>query len=195
MTMAIAIETRGRRHYLLGNTYAIKDQLRDSGAKWDPDAKAWWTGKREIAEKFAGSGVAAEPSPGNERPAPGPDAAIVCSGRYKGRSYYVMGRVARGRSHWDDTVEAIQTRDGAKVLLAFRDGSRSFWAPRAEVTCGHAYRSGRGSTIGAMNEYIEQRRAEDKGEAECPVCARYCTCGKSFCHHHHDGCDRCGAEG
>lgn len=55
--MSITIETRGRRHYLIGNTYPIKGAIRAAGCKWDPEAGAWWTGKRETAEELV-AGVA-----------------------------------------------------------------------------------------------------------------------------------------
>lgn len=51
--MTIQIETRGRRHYVLGNTYPIRAELRAAGCKWDPDVKAWYSGKRETVERFA----------------------------------------------------------------------------------------------------------------------------------------------
>lgn len=50
----IQIETVGRRHYIVGNTYPIKDRLRTAGCKWDSERKAWWTGKAETAQQFAG---------------------------------------------------------------------------------------------------------------------------------------------
>lgn len=48
--MTITIETRGRRHYLIGDTFPIKGAIKSAGCKWDPDAKAWYTGKRETAD-------------------------------------------------------------------------------------------------------------------------------------------------
>lgn len=51
--MNITIETRGRRHYVLGNTYPIRSELRGAGCKWDPEAGAWYSGKRELVESFA----------------------------------------------------------------------------------------------------------------------------------------------
>jgi len=51
--MSIQISKEGRRHYLVGNTYAVKDALRDAGAHWDRDRGAWWTSKADVAERFA----------------------------------------------------------------------------------------------------------------------------------------------
>ncbi len=50
--MALTIESSGRRHYLCGDTYAIRDKIKAAGFKWDPDRKCWWTGQREKAEAF-----------------------------------------------------------------------------------------------------------------------------------------------
>lgn len=49
----ITIQTEGRRHYLVGDTYPIKSAIRAAGCKWDADKGAWWTGKRETAEALA----------------------------------------------------------------------------------------------------------------------------------------------
>jgi hypothetical protein len=48
--MSITIETRGRRHYLVGDTYPIRGAIKAAGCRWDAEAKAWWSGKRETAE-------------------------------------------------------------------------------------------------------------------------------------------------
>jgi hypothetical protein len=57
----ITISKEGRRFYLVGNTYAIKDGLRSAGAHWDGDRKAWWTSKLDVAERFTGAqGVGAD---------------------------------------------------------------------------------------------------------------------------------------
>lgn len=51
--MHITIETVGRRHYVLGNTYPIRAELRSAGCKWDAERKAWWSGSRDKVEHFA----------------------------------------------------------------------------------------------------------------------------------------------
>lgn len=47
---SIALETRGRRTYITGNTYPLRSAIKAAGCRWDADAQAWWTGKRETAE-------------------------------------------------------------------------------------------------------------------------------------------------
>lgn len=197
--MSITLQQNGRRLYLVGNTYPVKDQIREAGGKWDPDRKAWYVGvqRRERAEQIVAA-VASAPTteaPRGDAQAPGLEATIVCRGTYHGRSYYVAGRVERGRTRWDDAVRAVESRDGSRVLLYFRDGSRQFWAPTAEVTTAHAYGQGRGSTIGAIRAYAERMRsAEAKGECDCSCHGGpQCRC-PGFCHLHHDGCDHCGCE-
>ena len=41
------------RHFITGNTYPVKDQLRDLGCRWDGSRKAWYTEDAEIAAKAA----------------------------------------------------------------------------------------------------------------------------------------------
>jgi len=48
-------------HYLVGNTYPIKDAIRQAGCKWDADARCWYTGKRDRAEELVAK-VASAPA-------------------------------------------------------------------------------------------------------------------------------------
>jgi len=213
------VEKVGRRHYLRGLPYQQRYAAKDAGCRWDPQERAWWSGKRDVAERVLAA-VADAPQEsandggGDRAPRDGRDSVVAGRAKYKGRTYYVAGRKVRGRTHWDDGVEPVTSRDGRKVLLYFRDGSRQFWATLWEPTYGQRVRVAeigaqraphdqaeivksydRPRTIRGLAEFAARRRAEDRGEAECPVCARHCTCGQGgLCHHHHDGCDRCGAE-
>lgn len=228
--MTITINSQGRRHYLRGNTYPIKDRLRSAGCKWDPDAKCWYTGKRELAlqllaelapesmverdANLEGRGDAAAAiralAPAaperNERQAPGDDAIVAARATYKGKTYYVAGRVERGRTRWDDSVRAVATRDGAKVLLYSRDGKLQFWAPVAQIV-GNVIRVGeplplsdgaqitksydRPQTIGKLRRFAEEaKQARAQGNAdgipdgsryECEECGEYVTRGQGAC--------------
>lgn len=64
--MTITIKTEGRRFYLIGNTYPIKDAIKNAGCSWDKDKGAWWTGSKERAESLvagvAGGSIAAKAS-------------------------------------------------------------------------------------------------------------------------------------
>jgi hypothetical protein len=52
-TTNITIEQVGRRLYFRNAPYAAKDALRDAGAKWDRDERAWWMGSQRRAEAEA----------------------------------------------------------------------------------------------------------------------------------------------
>ena len=200
MCSDITLASQGRRHYVRGNTYPHRDALRSAGAHWDGDARAWWIGKRDVAEqlvaklttacglKAPGAAASAQSS---DRPAPGKDAVVAGKASYKGRTYYVAGRVVRGRTQWDDSVTAISTRDGAKVMLFFRDGSKSFWAARNEVQIVKSYQ--RAATIEKLERLsAEWREARANGDCACS-CHREPNAGApgSILY---DGCDRCGCD-
>jgi len=201
MNNAITVETQGRRHYIRGNTFPIKDRLRAAGCKWDSDAKAWWTGKLETAVELvqgtcgqpANDAPPTTPAPdsdrGADRAAPGESAIVAARVTYQGRTYYALGRLVRGRTRWDDTVEAVSTRDHQKVLISFRDGSKSFWAARDEVQVVKSY--GRPTTIGKLKRFAEeakQARADGNDDGipsgrsyECEECGERVTRGQGSC--------------
>jgi len=191
--MTITIDPQGRRFYLRGNTYPIKDRLRAAGCKWDADAKCWYTGKRELAEQLADqpqeSAPQAAPSGQPDREAPGDDAIVAARATYKGQSYYVAGRVDRGRTHWDDRVSPVTTRDGAKALLYSRDGKLQFWAARDLVSVTKSY--DKPQTISKLRRFAEkakEARAQghedgiaDGQRYECEECGEYVTRGQGTC--------------
>lgn len=169
--MTITIEQQGKRFYLRGNTYPIKDQLRAAGAKWDPDAKCWWTGKRETAEAIV-SGAAPDKSNTtqpileghavSERPREtlANDTKIAGRAKYRGRDYILVWEGETGRGH--------------SAKLAFADGSSVFWTQydQIEVTKRYQPRVYRGQeqpmTFGRLNrlreDFSEQRKAEREAE-------------------------------
>lgn len=146
--MAITILTEGRRHYLQGLPYG---SYKDRGANWDPDRKMWWTGKREVAEALASSATKSE-----DRPS-GADTVVAGRATYKGRNYFIVGRVERGRTSYDDLVKPVTTRDGGRVLLSFTDGSSQFWADRSLVQTTKTY--DRPQTIGRLAKFAAERQA------------------------------------
>jgi len=50
--MSMTLVEEGRRLYFRGAPYAIKDELKSAGCKWDADSKGWWmsAGRRAEAE-------------------------------------------------------------------------------------------------------------------------------------------------
>jgi hypothetical protein len=182
ISMTISIAQQGRRFYFCGNTYPVKDQLRNAGCKWDAGTKCWYTGKRELAEQLAEQfqGTIPTPAASNgpataDRTAPGDDAIVSGRATYKGKSYYVAGRVDRGRTHYDDHVHAVTTRDGAKTLLYSRDGKLQFWAGRELVAVNKSY--DRPQTIGKMRRFAEKaREARNQGYEDGIADGQYYEC-------------------
>lgn len=153
----ITIQSEGRRHYLVGAPFAVKDRLRSAGCKWDGDKRAWWTGKRDLAEQLAAACSKSTTAPGGERAAEGlsEDDEIAGKARYKGREYLLV---------WEG-----QTKRGRAAKLAFSDGSKVFWANHDEYQVTKRYearedRWGRrsGMTFGRLKrlreEYAEAKR-------------------------------------
>lgn len=137
----IELKEEGVRVYVLGNTFPIKDAIKSAGGHWDGDRKAWWIGKKKKAELEAKINSASAPAQGqsSERKEPGEDATVAGRAEYKGKTYYMAGRVDRGRTQWDDRCEVITTRDGSKYLLYSRDGKMEFWAARELVKVVKTY--------------------------------------------------------
>jgi len=107
--------------------------------------------------------------------APGLDAVVAGRATYRGKTYYLAGRIRSGR-HWrDDRVEPVTTRDGARVLLYFRDGSGQFWAARPEVEITRRYE--RPQTIRGLQRYAEQRRSGKGFRYCCEECGEWVTAG------------------
>lgn len=181
------IEKKGRRHYLRGLPFGLKDRAKASGCKWDADERCWWTSKADVAAEIAGAAAdaSASDSGSRQREAPGDEAVVAGRVTYKGKTFYVAGRTVRGRTTYDDRVEGIVTRDGAKILLYFRDGSSSFWAARDAVEVVKRY--DRPQTIGGLNRYAEKAKADkerygyvprkgvDYCGGRCPVDGHICT--------------------
>jgi hypothetical protein len=48
----ITLNADGRRYYVTGDTYTFRRKLKSAGCHWDAGRQAWWTGKRETAERL-----------------------------------------------------------------------------------------------------------------------------------------------
>lgn len=150
--MQITIEDAGRRVYLVGNTYAIKDALKEAGGHWDANRRAWWlvAAKRDIAEGLAGQAAEAQPQ---SQPQSRNAEYVAGRAEYQGRSYYVAGRVIRGRTHYDDRVATVT--GAGRTLLVRRDG-QTFWADSAKIHVIKTY--DRPQTVSGLRRYAEQLR-------------------------------------
>ncbi|WP_018600970.1 hypothetical protein [Mycobacterium sp. 155] len=114
-TATVTIRKAGRRHYIDGAPYSSRATLSNAGCKWDPDARGWWTGKADVAEKLVAHLTRNAPDPDAPETV-SPDAAVL-KGRanYKGKSYYVL-------------AAGISARTGNRYAkLCSRDGALVFW--------------------------------------------------------------------
>lgn len=179
----------GRRFYLDGAPYAARTTLRDAGCNWDPDAKAWWTGKADLADALAqqlrnadAGGSDDDRSDVTETVSP---ADPVLNGRatYRGKSYYL---VAEGHSR----------KDGRRYAkLCSRDGKLVFWVKDFDQFAVTARYQQPKSLDGLRRFAAEAKARKDQHGCGCSCHGGpYCNCGRGFCGFHHDGCDRCGCE-
>jgi hypothetical protein len=161
--MATTIEQHGQRLYLVGLPFAAKDRAKSAlsltGKNWDGDRRMWWCGtaKRAAALALVAELNAAPAAPADDRP--GDDARVKAKVKYKGRTYFVVAESAD------------------RCRLTTLDGSVHFWAEKAacELVRTYAPREYRGrtefTTLGGLRRFVEgQRKAEERGEAACPVC-------------------------
>lgn len=156
----ITLVTRGRRIYIEGAAYGMRDTLRYAGAHWGSEQRAWWTASAPKAQSLLTKLQACDGQPQRDDHVPPDGVSSVVAGRtrYKGRTYYLAGRQYR-----DEAPRPVQTGDGAKYLLYFRDGSRQFWAPSNLVEIVKSYRSLQ--TIDSLREYAAGVRAHGSAEA------------------------------
>jgi hypothetical protein len=164
----VEIAEAGARVWVRGDTYALRGALREAGAHWDPDARAWWVAraKRATIERV----VAAAPTPTDtprRQEAPGPEAVVAARARYRGRACYVAGRSVQ-----PDGVAPIATADGRRMLLYSWDGARQWWADAEAVEVVRRYRQPR--TIEELAAYAEQARQREghRDPLACPYCGR-----------------------
>lgn len=159
----IKVERIGRRSYITGNTYPHKDALRDAGAHWDAEQRAWWIGKEEEADNLVKK-LNNNPSVTTDND--GENTVVAGKATYKGKTYYVAGRIERGRTVWKDHVHPIQTRDGKKTLLVLHNGSKTFWADTTELSAMFHYEKPK--TIGSLRRFAEGMK--NGSIRTCPNC-------------------------
>ena len=168
--MAIQIEEAGSRLYVVGDTFAHKNEIKALGGHWDGERRAWWVGtaKRPQIEEL----VARLSDPNAPKPKQDPDdIRLTGKGRYKGRDYFA-GSI---------------TRDGLKVRLLTLPNEKGefldFWASCSEVEEIKRYepreRSFRGrtevtyTTLGSIAKFVaSQKKAEAEGKPACGVCGK-----------------------
>src|SRR4051812_56960 len=105
--MIIATEKDGTRVYITGETYAVRDTLREGGCLWDHDRRQWWIGaaKANTIADVVGR-LAAAPAPTVPENLDG--MRVQARVEYHGRPYF----------------QVAEARDGSRLRLVSLDGSR-----------------------------------------------------------------------
>lgn len=187
----IQIKKDGRRFYATNAPYALKDQLKSIGFKFDPQNRQWYTGKKERADQAAQLIIAEN---NDDRSVNVEDKIIQGRVEYtskagKTSSYYICGRSERT----------------AKYKLTILSGEFSFWAAYNDCGIPKFYNENR--TLRGIKSWIDAKRQQEaKAQAisadgevvtkkrPCS-CMRGCKCAVSgYCPTHHDGCDKCGMD-
>lgn len=169
--MSISVETVGRRHYIVGLPYHLRDRAKSAGCRWDADRRAWWSGVAATAEQVVAAAASA-PTTAAEK-ADGPATVVAGRARYTSRegrvsTVYMVGRVDRGRTTYDAAVSPVRSSAGA-YRLASRDGARQWWADADRVAVEKSYH--RPTTIGGLARYAASVRANGGQDLNaCPTC-------------------------
>lgn len=178
----ITLQAEGRRIYVAGNSFPIKDAIKSAGGHWDGGRKQWWigAGKKEEIERAISATEAPVTQDGERAKETASDETqIRGKATYKGKTYFMM----------------CESRDGESAKLTTLDGKIVFWAKREngmEVIKRYEAREERGNygrgtgryrfqTLGSIRSFIANKRGaarENHGfEAETKQCWE---CGGAF---------------
>ena len=112
----------------------------------------------------------------------GKDTVVYAKVEYKGKRYWWVGNLKWWSAVGACMTAPVQSKDGKRVLLCFRDGSKQFWADRDAVKVIKSYERCGSKTIGQLVEYAKAAR-------EGRICYK---CGRIDCAKYGDGCYMCG---
>jgi hypothetical protein len=149
----LTIEKDARRYYIIGNTFALKDSIKSAGCKWDGDRRAWWTSKQDIAESIVGKACSVAPAKKAGDDSISTSAEVVIGrAKYQGKTYYLL-------------FDGHAKSDGRRIVkLAFRDGSKVFWAKEiSAVQVLATYQKPK--SIDDLQAYAEKARKTEAGES------------------------------
>ncbi len=149
--MELSISREGRRSYFVGQTFAVKDALRNAGAHWDADKRAWWIGSKDEAAALVQQLAAVAPKTEEQKKAEmleSDRSNIIGTATKDGKSYYLVGEGIGSRGPW--------------VRLMFRDGSQTFFASRSDVKITKHYQ--RAQSLEGLRRYAELNRRMDANE-------------------------------
>lgn len=177
VSTTLTLDHQGRRVYLRGNTFPIKDQIRAQGGRWDADKKAWWVGAGKETSFSDILNVPAQPANEGGSEKVSDDTKIRGKVSYKGKTYFLI----------------CSSRDGGSHKVCTLDGNLCFWTNadnRAEVVKqygkarrfrGYGNRGREGDieypTLGSLRKFIERAKNGPSENEPTKVCWE---CGGSF---------------
>lgn len=161
----VATETIGRRIYITGNTFPLKEALKSAGCQWDSERRQWWIGAGKQAEIDA---IISAPPPKEDLSTK----RLYGKAQYKGREYYMLGESQTG-----------------KYRLTVLDGSIDFWADKAQCTVTKTYqareRRWRGKVVGtdyttlaSIRRFIAQQKNPATAREQCNECGSWKNAGE-----------------
>lgn len=172
-------EKVGRRIYVVGNTYAIKEQLKDAGCKWDGDRKQWWIGSAKSDVIIA---IVADLDGRDVKQTPEQIAELRCYGKaeYKGKTYYVVGQSEKTKkvrlTTLDCSIDFWINWSLIKVLKKYQPRERSYNYGRNTET---VYQ-----TVDNIRRFIEKSKANRSEKASDTAATKRCwECGCQFTQH------------
>lgn len=175
----VNFSTEGRRCYITGNTFLLKDAIKDVGGHWDAARKAWWVGSAKQAEIEAAMQKAVPVADKKRNDILSSNDEIAGKATYKGRTYLLL---------WSG-----ETKRGKAARLAFMDGSKIFWADLSQVLIVKTYPD---MTFGKLERLRKEYKEGGNQGKECWLCAKIERQGgaEALRRHLFDGCDVCGNE-
>ncbi len=173
------IQIEGRRAYVLGDTFAIKDKIKSMGGHWDADRRAWWLAANQKDKLDAIIGARQAVTQQQAQAGMTDRDMIAGKAEYKGKTYLLL---------WEGTT----SRGTQAAKLAFRDGSKTFWADAAEYRVSKRYREP--ISLQRLNklaaEYKSGERQDHTDQVRCIHCGEWTLEGDDWCM----ACGRAGYE-
>lgn len=178
------MEAADKKFFITGNSFAIKDQLKDLGFKWDPDVKNWYHTNEMIAstaQKFVPSGPEKHFIHGNSYPFSEQLKEMECRWDPDSKAWYHLNKeVAEKAQDLINKGPEIQSSGKAPELNAKNSAAEKHYIPEvpfelnktlkqigcswdAEARCWYHPDPEIGKE---MNRLVEETREKSKGHEQ-----------------------------
>lgn len=169
----VTLKIESSRVYFEGNTYSVKDQIKDIGGNWDKDRRAWWVGKVKLAAAQKLIESLGSPDGGQVEPkateTPEDRSMKRCLGKvkYKDRTYFVIGASNKTNRMY------LTTLDCKIAFWAHTDQCE--WLRRYEESHGDRYGKQTYPTVGSIRKFVERNKKEQETIKRGEIPAGYCV--------------------